>query len=235
MCTVGAEEGNERHEFLEDITREASLRIKTGGISPMKNFLPRWRQYFFKPFGILEHLEAPRILESVCSHQVKKPKQNREERKFAALHTVFLYMESETFGISAYSLRDAENSKHFSIFVPGEFQWDKSTNFTSILWWWRNKVHTVSQVALKNICCKPLLWVFNSVYNRYMSHTVHNILNWQQDCIPKQCSFFAERQSTKAKFSIKNLNAFISILLKILSVFHGYRVTNGNENSEDLL
>lgn len=164
ICTVVAE-GNERHEFLEDTTRDASLRIKTGSISSMKNFLPRWRQYFFKPFGILEHLEAPWLLESVCSHPVKKPNQNSEERKFPALHTVVFYMGSETFGISAYSSGDVENSKHlFSIFVPGEFQWDKSTDFTSILWQWRSKAHTALQVALKNISVVNLCFEFSTLF-----------------------------------------------------------------------
>lgn len=64
---------------------------------------------FFKPFGILEHPETSWILRSVHSRQMKE---NREERKFAALCIVFLYMGSETFDISAYSLGDAENSKH---------------------------------------------------------------------------------------------------------------------------
>lgn len=40
MCIVGAEGGNERHEFLEDITRDLSLRTKNGSISFMKNLLP---------------------------------------------------------------------------------------------------------------------------------------------------------------------------------------------------
>lgn len=130
VCIVGAEGGNERHEFLEDITRDLSLRTKKGSISFMKNLLPRWRQYF-KPFDILNHLEAPWISWSVHSQQVKK--KGGEERKFAALCIVFLYMGSETFDISAYRLGDAENSKHlFYIFVPGKFRQDKSTNFTSM-------------------------------------------------------------------------------------------------------
>lgn len=106
MCIAGAEGENERHE---DITKDLSLMVKKGSISVIKIFLPRWRQYFFKPFVLLEYLEAPWILQTVHSHQVKK----KDERKFAALCIVFLCMGSETFDISAYSLGDVENSKHF--------------------------------------------------------------------------------------------------------------------------
>lgn len=41
MSMVAAEGENERHEFLEDITRDLSLRIMKGSFSSIKNFLPR--------------------------------------------------------------------------------------------------------------------------------------------------------------------------------------------------
>lgn len=69
MCIARAEGENERHE---DITKDLSLMVKKGSISVMKIFLPRWRQYFLKPFVLLEYLEAPWVLQTVHSHQVKK-------------------------------------------------------------------------------------------------------------------------------------------------------------------
>lgn len=107
MCIVKQVGRNERHEFLEDITRNLSLRIKNGSISFMKNFLPRCRQYLFKPFGILEHPEVPWI--SWCTLLTGK---NKTGKKVCCTVYDFFTWGQKPLTFPLTSLGDVENSKH---------------------------------------------------------------------------------------------------------------------------